>query len=91
MTDSPSFLDWNEFYRFVVFGGALTSACIFVFGQINSIKAVIYKNVDKVLDKLEYHERHDDERFEAVRKDLWQIRVANAASTGKTNGSSLHN
>jgi hypothetical protein len=31
-----------------------------------------------ILDKLEYHERHDDERFSEVRKDLSDIRLKNA-------------
>lgn len=35
-----------------------------------------------IVDKLEYHERHDDERFNQVSKDVWDIRVRNAARDG---------
>ena len=54
--------------------------------RLNGIRSSVYSQSEKILSKLEYHERHDDERFEAVRKDLWQLRVYNAAKTGKTNG-----
>lgn len=38
---------------------------------------------EKILvDKLEYHERHDDVRFLGIRNDLWDIRVRNAAKDG---------
>lgn len=44
---------------------------------------------DAILEKLEYHERHDDIRFDALTKDLWEIRVRNAsvdnANRGKVN------
>lgn len=32
-----------------------------------------------IIQKLEYHERHDDERFSAIDKAVWEIRVRNAA------------
>lgn len=46
-----------------------------------------------ILDKLEYHERHDDSRFAdiqnelsrriaGVRNDIWEIRLRNAAKDG---------
>jgi len=47
---------------------------------------MVYERIgltEKVLvDKLEYHERHDDERFAGIRNDLWDIRVRNAAKDG---------
>lgn len=32
-----------------------------------------------IISKLEYHERHDDDRFSQVDKSIWEIRVRNAA------------
>ena len=55
-------------------------------GGLSKIRKLVYDQSEKIFDKLEYHERHDDERFEAVRKDLWQLRVSNAARSGKENG-----
>jgi hypothetical protein len=34
---------------------------------------------DSILDKLEYHERHDDKRFEEIRRDLFTIQLRSAA------------
>lgn len=58
--------------------------------QFNEVRKLIHAKTEQlerfILDKLEYHERHDDSRFndvskrlEAVRDDLWEIRVSNAA------------
>lgn len=85
MDPSNSILSWEELQRFALFGSALIGACIFVFGQINSIKSFVSKSIDKVLDKLEYHERHDDLRFDDIRKDMQLVHVRMAARTGKTN------
>ena len=41
---------------------------------------------DRILSKMEYHERHDDQRFGAILNDLWAIRVRNAARDGVING-----
>lgn len=37
------------------------------------------------LEKLEYHERHDDKRFSEVVNSLWEIRLRNAAVEGLQN------
>lgn len=36
-----------------------------------------------ILGKLDYHEKHDDQRFSAVNNDLWELRVRNAATDGR--------
>lgn len=41
---------------------------------------------DAILEKLEYHERHDDIRFDALTKDLWEIRVRNASVDNMNRG-----
>lgn len=33
----------------------------------------------ELMQKIEYHERHDDERFQNVNNNLWEIKVRNAA------------
>ncbi len=35
-----------------------------------------------IVSKLEYHERHDDDRFAEIRNAVWDIRVRNAAIDG---------
>lgn len=36
----------------------------------------------EILDKLEYHERHDDIRFSQLHDSIWDMKVRNAAIKG---------
>lgn len=47
-------------------------------GQFTDLRGLIYNSGQKILDKLEYHERHDDQRFAEVNNALWEIRLSNA-------------
>lgn len=46
---------------------------------LNFVSEKIDKLEETILSKLEYHERHDDQRFNAVTNDLWTIKVRNAS------------
>lgn len=39
-----------------------------VFDKIDSVK-------ETLLNKLEYHERHDDKRFSEIKNDIWETRL----------------
>lgn len=39
-----------------------------VFEKIDTVR-------DQIMNKLEYHERHDDKRFSEIREDLWETRL----------------
>lgn len=81
---------WSDIVRLGTVAAVVWSASWFLFRQANAIKSLVYIKFDEVkkalIDKIEYHERHDDQRFDALQKDIWQIRVVNAARSGKTNG-----
>ena len=58
--------------------------------QFTALRNLLYTTVKKseenIIAKLEYHEKHDDQRFSSVderfsslKDDLWEIRVRNAA------------
>lgn len=55
-------------------------------GLVYEMRTVLYARIEQVEDKLcakiEYHEKHDDQRFSAVTNDLWALRVRNAARDG---------
>lgn len=55
--------------------------------QFMAIRNLVYDKHEQlqkfITDKIEYHERHDDERFSAVTKDLWELRVRNALVDGR--------
>ncbi len=50
----------------------------------------VHDNIDEktnsleknIIQKLEYHERHDDTRFSEIRDAVWKIRIRNAAQDG---------
>jgi hypothetical protein len=60
--------------------------------QFTITKSSFYNKLDSVakliLDKLEYHERHDDARFESIRNDIWEMRLHNAAQDKRITESS---
>lgn len=70
----------------VFVGGTVWALAWWLSGQFSEIRALVYQQMSSVktniLDKLEYHEKHDDARFADIRNDLWDIRVRNAAKDG---------
>lgn len=71
---------------FTVFGMFATSA-VWMSRQFSLIRNLVYDKHEQlqkfITDKIEYHERHDDDRFNAVTKDLWELRVRNALVDGR--------
>jgi hypothetical protein len=57
--------------------------------KFDNNKEFFEEKLDKIetniIKKLEYHERHDDERFADIKNDVWDIRVRNAARDGSIN------
>ena len=55
-------------------------------GQFSSLRRLVFEKTEQIKDalitKLEYHEKHDDARFQGISNDLWDIRVRNAARDG---------
>lgn len=69
-------MNWELFGVFATL--ALTTLGT-TYGQFLSLRTLIYKMKDDILNKLEYHERHDDARFSQMNNDLWTLRLRNAA------------
>lgn len=74
---------WAYLGFIVTIVGSVWSLAWWLSGQFSHIRSNMYsaiKEVEKtILEKLEYHERHDDTRFSQIRDDIWNIRVLNAA------------
>jgi len=51
--------------------------------QFTGVRKLIHQEIGRVeanvLQKLEYHEQHDDQRFNTVNNNLWEIRIRNAS------------
>ena len=63
----------------VFVGGTVWALAWWLSGQFSEVRALVYHQMSSVeaniLDKLEYHEKHDDARFENVSKDIWDIKI----------------
>jgi hypothetical protein len=74
-------------YNLLAFGlTAITTLCALVWwlsNQFRDMRNLVYTKFDMLTkmftDKMEYHERHDDQRFNSISNDIWAIRVRNAA------------
>lgn len=55
-------------------------------GKFSETHSLIYDQIDKVekkiTEKMECHEKHDDQRFNSISNDLWEIKMRNAAVRG---------
>jgi hypothetical protein len=59
--------------------GSVWSLAWWLNGHFNNLRKDFIALGKEIIDKLEYHERHDDKRFAEIRDDIWDIRVRNAA------------
>lgn len=70
-------------------GGSVWGLAWWLSGQFSIIKNLVHEQIDKteaaILSKLEYHEKHDDSRFDDLKRDIWEVRLRAAANTSKIN------
>lgn len=63
-------------------GGAVWGLAWWLSGQFSGIRTLVYEQITKtgeaILDKLEYHEKHDDSRFDDIKRDIWEIKLRQA-------------
>lgn len=65
---------------FLTVFAAIWSLAWWLNGHFNNIRKDVYLLGKEILDKLEYHERHDDKRFSQIHDVMTDIRVHNAAT-----------
>lgn len=63
--------------------GAVWTQGIWISKQFAVLKDFVNTKVDIVMDKLEYHEKHDDSRFNDISNRIWTLRLENAQDKGK--------
>jgi len=63
----------------VFVGGIIWSLAWWLSGQFSEIRSFVFEQMsrveDTIINKLEYHEKHDDSRFENIIKDLWEVKL----------------
>lgn len=57
-----------------VFGGIWKQSNV-ITQQFSELKDLINDKISSVLTKLEYHEKHDDQRFNRISDDIWMMRL----------------
>lgn len=62
----------------------------FLSKKFNDIYDRIQETMALMIEKLEYHEQHDDKRFSDMTNGLWEIRVAQAQRIGMLNAGRLN-
>lgn len=64
-------------------GGSVWGLAWWLSGQFSSLRNLVYAQIkgteESILNKLEYHERHDDTRFNNMQKDLFNIQLRQTA------------
>lgn len=69
---------------FLTIFGSVWSLAWWLSGKFTDLRNLIYTQVEKLqtsfTEKLEYHEKHDDQRFTSLSNDIWELRVRNAAN-----------
>lgn len=75
--------DWRTLGIIFTVISAVSSLTWWLSGQFGLIRNLVFERVSMVekaiVEKLEYHERHDDERFGQIRNDISELRVRNAS------------
>lgn len=65
---------------------AVWGHAIWLSGQFKSVYKAIDMKFDKIVEtitnKLEYHERHDDQRFGHINDSIWELRLQQALERG---------
>lgn len=78
---------------FLTVFAAIWSLAWWLSGQFSNLRGLIFSTAEKtslsILSKLEYHEKHDDTRFNnvsdqisSVKNDIWEMKIRNAAVRG---------
>lgn len=68
----------------VFVGGSVWGLAWWLSGQFSTVRHLVYESINKaelvILAKLEYHEKHDDTRFEDIKRDIWEVKIRQASN-----------
>jgi len=83
ISDPTFFVEWSTVGIILTIVTAVSSLTWWLSGQFSAVRQLVFERIgttEKILsEKMEYHERHDDERFAQIRNDLSEVRIRNAA------------
>lgn len=83
-------MDWNLVLAILALASTVLASVwtlsLWLSRQFSQVKTLVYDKSEQIqtvfAEKLDYHEKHDDQRFSQMTNDLWEIRLSNAARFG---------
>lgn len=68
----------------VFVGGTVWGLAWWLSGQFSGVRQLVYELINKteqnIISKLEYHEKHDDSRFDDIKRDIWEVKLRAASN-----------
>lgn len=68
-------------------GGSVWGLAWWLSGQFGGVRSLVYDLIHKtesnIISKLEYHEKHDDGRFDDLKRDIWEMKLRAASGKAK--------
>lgn len=91
-------MDWNLFLGITIalgaFIGVIITSVLWLSRQFSTVRNLVYDKTEQlkqfIIDKIEYHEKHDDRRFHDLGNDIWAIKLRNAAIDGQVVGAKIN-
>ncbi|SRR5258706_10836782 len=66
----------------IAISGSVWSLAWWLNGHFTNIRKDFLALGKEIVEKLEYHEKHDDQRFHALGNEIWELKLRNAAFRG---------
>ncbi len=66
----------------VAISGSVWSLAWWLNGHFTNIRKDFLSLGKEIIEKLEYHEKHDDQRFAALGNEIWELKLRNAIVKG---------
>lgn len=90
-------MDWNLFLGVVIAVASLIavliSSALWLSRQFTGVRSLVYEKTEQlkefIIEKIEYHEKHDDRRFHELGNDIWAIKLRNASIDGQVVGNAI--
>lgn len=66
----------------IAIAGSVWSMAWWLSGNFNALRKDFMALGKEIIEKLEYHEKHDDVRFNNINNEIWEMKLRNAALKG---------
>ncbi len=78
----PETLGLGAITLVIAIAGSVWSMAWWLNGHFTNIRKDFLTLGKEIIEKLEYHEKHDDLRFHSMGNEIWELKLRNAAIRG---------